>query len=73
MPRTLTCGVLRTMSSNPTSRPQRLVSEPRLIVLALLAGAVGMLGILAIVVTDDAWIVIVTVAALLAAHERARP
>ena len=41
-----------------------MISEPRLIVLALVAGAVGMLGILAIVVTDDAWIVIVTVAAM---------
>ena len=43
-----------------------MISEPRLIVLALVAGAVGMLGILAIVVTDDAWIVIVTVAAMAA-------
>ena len=43
-----------------------MISEPRLIVLALVAGAVGMLGILAIVVTDDAWIVIVTVSAMAA-------
>ena len=52
------------MPSIPASRPQRLVSEPRLLVLALLAGAVGVLGIIAIVVTEDAWMVIATVVAM---------
>jgi len=52
------------MPPNEATPPQRVISEPRLIALALLAGAVGILGVIAIVVTDDAWIVIVTVVAM---------
>ena len=52
----------------PESAPaprQRSISEPRLILLALTAAAVGVLGILALLDTDDIWIIIALVVAML--------
>jgi hypothetical protein len=42
-----------------------MISEPRLVALALLAAAVAVLSIIAIMETDDIWIVVVTVVAIL--------
>jgi cytochrome bd-type quinol oxidase subunit 2 len=50
----------------PESAPvRRVVSEPRLVLLALLAFAVATLSIIALMETDDRWIVGVTVIAVL--------
>jgi hypothetical protein len=43
---------------------QRSVSEPRLILLAMTAAAVGVLGILALIDTDDIWIIVALVVAM---------
>jgi len=51
----------------PESAPaprQRSISEPRLILLALTAAAVGVLGILALIDTDDIWIILALVVAM---------
>ena len=51
----------------PESAPaprRRSVSEPRLILLALTAAAVGVLGILALIDTDDIWIIVALVVAM---------
>lgn len=43
---------------------RRVISEPRLVLLALLAVAVGMLCIVALADTGDIWIIAVTIAAI---------
>ena len=56
-------GSIRGMSE-PVPPPQHMISEPRLVLLALLAAAVGVLSIIAIMETDDIWIVVVTIVAV---------
>ena len=51
--------------SEPAPAPRHVVSEPRLVVLALLAAAVAVLSVIAIIETDDIWIVAVTIVAML--------
>jgi hypothetical protein len=48
----------------PSLPPRRVVSEPRLVLLALLAAAVAVIGIIAIIETDDIWILVVTIVAI---------
>ena len=43
------------------SRSRRVVAEPRLAILALAGAAVMVLSILAIIETDDVWIIVFTV------------
>jgi hypothetical protein len=51
--------------SQPAPAPRRhVISEPRLVLVALLATAVGVLSIIAILETDDIWIVAVTFIAI---------
>ena len=50
--------------SEPLPPPRHMISEPRLVLLALLAAAVGVLSIIAIMETDDIWIVVVTIVAV---------
>ena len=51
--------------SQPAPAPRRhVISEPRLVLVALLATAVGVLSIIAITETDDIWIVAVTIIAI---------
>jgi CHASE2 domain-containing sensor protein len=53
------------MSESAPARARRVVSEPRLVLVALLAAAVAVLSIIALIETDDVWIVAVTVFAVL--------
>jgi cytochrome bd-type quinol oxidase subunit 2 len=50
--------------SEPVAPPRPMISEPRLVLLALLAAAVAVLSIIAIMETDDIWIVVVTIVAV---------
>jgi Ca2+/H+ antiporter len=47
-----------------SGEPKKLVAEPRLVLLALIAISVLMLCILAIFETDDVWIVLLTVVSI---------
>jgi Ca2+/H+ antiporter len=47
-----------------SSEPKKIVAEPRLVLLALIAISVLMLCILAIFDTDDVWIVLLTVVSI---------
>jgi hypothetical protein len=51
--------------SEPLQPPRHTIPEPRLVLLALLAAAVGVLSIIAIMETDDIWIVLVTIVAVI--------
>jgi hypothetical protein len=57
-------GSIRPMSE-PLQPPRHTIPEPRLVMLALLAAAVGVLSIIAIMETDDIWIVVVTIVAVI--------
>jgi Ca2+/H+ antiporter len=47
-----------------SGEPKKVVAEPRLVLLALIAISVLMLRILAIFETDDVWIVLLTVVSI---------
>jgi hypothetical protein len=47
-----------------SAEPKKVVAEPRLVLLALIAISVLMLCILAIFETDDVWIVLLTVVSI---------
>ena len=58
------CGSIPCMPESTPAPRQRKVSEPRLVVVALLAAAVGVLGILALMDTDDIWIILALVVSM---------
>ena len=58
------CGSIPGMPESAPAPHQRKVSEPRLVVVALLAAAVGVLGILALMDTDDIWIIVALVVSM---------
>jgi hypothetical protein len=58
------CGSIPCMPEPAPAPPQRKISEPRLVVVALLAAAVGVLGILALMDTDDIWIIVALVVSM---------
>jgi hypothetical protein len=63
MPGPSAAGLIGSMSE-PLPPSRHMISEPRLVLLALLAAAVGVLSIIAIMETDDIWIVLVTIVAV---------
>ncbi len=52
------------MPESAPAPPQRKLSEPRLLLVAMIAVAVGVLGILALLDTDDIWIIVALVVSM---------
>ena len=58
------CASIPGMPQSAPAPPRRKISEPRLLLVALLGAAVGVLGILALLDTDKIWIILALVVSM---------